>query len=94
MAVKTQQPKTSLDDAFKLLGRCEHCGTAKRTDDARKRSGAKTAHDAQKKKLSSRQKIDTQIPRQQEQLRHSNFFTSTSNTSTAMVVGRSRIIGA
>ena len=29
------QPKTSLNDAFKLLGRCEHCGTAKRTDEAR-----------------------------------------------------------
>jgi hypothetical protein len=35
MAVQAQQPKTSLNDAFKLFGCCEHCGTAKRTDEAR-----------------------------------------------------------
>jgi hypothetical protein len=49
--------------------------------------------DAQKKQLSSRQKIDRGFLRQQEQLRHSNFLTYTASTSTAMGAGRRRIIG-
>jgi hypothetical protein len=55
-----QQPKTSLTDAFKLFGRCRTLRDAKshRRDSQRcpRHNG-----DAQKKKLSSRQKIDTQI---------------------------------
>jgi hypothetical protein len=60
MAVNCQQPKTSPNDAFKLLGRSEALRKAKRTDGTRNAT-APQRRDAQKKKLSSRQKIDTQI---------------------------------
>ena len=39
----------------------EHCGTPKRTDGTSQRYPRHNGANAQKKKLSSRQKIDTQI---------------------------------
>jgi hypothetical protein len=32
--VQAQQPKTKPDDAFRIVGRCEHCGTMKTIDEA------------------------------------------------------------
>jgi len=39
--VQNQQPKTSLNDAFKLLERYEALGKAKRTSEARNVAGQK-----------------------------------------------------
>ena len=88
-ATASQQPKTSPVDAFEKLGCCEHCGTAKRIDEARN-ARAILWGDPQSKKLSPRQKIDRQISRQQEQLRHGNNFTfaSSTNAPERLVIGR------
>jgi len=80
-----QQPKTSPDDGFKLLRCCETLRDNKNLSTGLVTQGRYWDVIPQKKKPSPRQKIDTPIFGQQEQLRHSNFFTYTSNTSTAMV---------
>jgi hypothetical protein len=45
----SQQPKTSLNDAFKLLRRCEHCETVKRTDETRNGARATTGRYTEEK---------------------------------------------
>jgi len=57
-AVQTQQPKTSLNDAFKLLECCEALRDNETHRRGSQRYGATEGWNAQKKKLSDRQKVD------------------------------------
>ena len=63
--VQTQQPKTKPDDAFKILGCCETLRDNKTYRRGSQRNDDIEAMIAQEKKLSNRQKLDTQISRQQ-----------------------------
>ena len=68
------------------MGVAEHCGTAKRTTEARN-AGAKKRRDAQKKKLSSRQKVDKRSARLSavDYVREFQKLTSTSTATVGMV---------